>query len=109
MTDNDDFVSRVIAVVDSIPPGQVMTYGDVAAVLGSRAARAVGQVMSLYGGDLAWWRVVRAGGYPAVDHEARALMHFRSEATPLRWSASGKFRVNLALARVSLVTSDVAR
>lgn len=96
---DDDFVSRVLSVVEAIPEGSVMTYGDVAAALGSRAARAVGQVMAYYGGDVPWWRVVRASGHPAIDHEQRALEYFRAESTPLKWSASGVFRVNLAIAR----------
>jgi alkylated DNA nucleotide flippase Atl1 len=95
----EDFVSRVLAVVESIPPGRVMTYGGVAAALGSRAARAVGQTMAYYGSDVSWWRVVRASGHPAVEHESRALEHFRAEGTPLKWSASGVFRVDLAAAR----------
>lgn len=41
------FQSRVIEIVQSIPPGQTMTYGQVAALAGSPgAARAVGQVMA---------------------------------------------------------------
>jgi alkylated DNA nucleotide flippase Atl1 len=99
MKTGDDFVSRVLAVVETIPAGRVMTYGDVATAVGSRAARAVGQAMAYYGGEVPWWRVIRASGHPAVDHEARALEHFRAEATPLRWSATGTFRVDLAAAR----------
>jgi alkylated DNA nucleotide flippase Atl1 len=76
-----------------------MTYGDVAAAIGSRAARAVGRTMAHYGSDLPWWRVVRASGHPAVDHESEALGHFRAEGTPVTWSASGVFRVDLAAAR----------
>lgn len=76
-----------------------MAYGDVAAALGSRAARAVGQVMSHYGSDVPWWRVVRSSGHPAIDHEARALEYFRAEGTPLRWSRDGVYRVDLAVAR----------
>jgi alkylated DNA nucleotide flippase Atl1 len=94
----DDFVSRVLEVVESIPPGKVMTYGDVAAAIGSRAARAVGTVMSQYGSDVAWWRVIRASGHPPVDHESRALEYYRAESTPLRW-AGGVFRVDLKAAR----------
>ena len=75
-----------------------MTYGDVAAALGSRAARAVGQVMSHYGSDVPWWRVVRAGGHPAIDHEARALECCRAEGTPLVHGRQG-YRVALASAR----------
>lgn len=98
----DDFVSRVLDVVESIPVGHVMSYGDVAAAIGSRAARGVGQVMAYAGGEVPWWRVVRASGHPAVDHERRALEHYRAESTPLRWSRDGTvFRVDLELARWS--------
>jgi alkylated DNA nucleotide flippase Atl1 len=97
--DGDDFVSRVLAVVEAIPSGRAMTYGDVAAALGSRAARAVGQTMAYYGSDLPWWRVIRSGGHPPADHETEALQHYRAESTPLRWSSSGAFRVDLAAAR----------
>ncbi len=78
-----------------------MSYGDVAAAIGSRAARGVGQVMAYYGGDVPWWRVVRASGHPAQNHESRALEYYRAESTPLKWSASGAFRVDLRLARWS--------
>lgn len=95
----DDFVSRALEVVGSIPGGCVMTYGDVAAAMGSRAARAVGTVMAHYGSDVAWWRVVRASGHPAIHHEQKALEHYRAEGTPLTWSRDGVFRVDLAAAR----------
>jgi alkylated DNA nucleotide flippase Atl1 len=93
-----DFVSRVLEVVAAIPPGRVMTYGDVAAALGSRAARAVGSVMAHYGGEVPWWRVVRASGHPAINHEARALEYFTAEGTPLVHGPSG-YRVTLGSAR----------
>jgi len=88
----------VLEVVASIPEGMVMSYGDVAAAIGSRAARGVGQVMAYYGSDVPWWRVVRASGHPAIDHESRALEHYRAESTPLTWSRD-TFRVDLARAR----------
>jgi alkylated DNA nucleotide flippase Atl1 len=100
VSEPDDFVSRVLRVVDSIPPGRVMTYGGVAAQLGSRAARAVGQVMARYGSDLAWWRVIRAGGHPPIGHETEALPN-----TPLLLPKSGTadaaYRVDYAAARWS--------
>ena len=95
---NEDFVTRVLSVVDSIPAGRVMTYGDVAAAIGSRAARGVGQVMAYYGSDVTWWRVIRASGHPAQEHETQALQHFRAEGTPLKWSGD-TYRVDLATAR----------
>ena len=96
---SEDFVSRVVEVVEAIPVGRVMTYGDVAATLGSRAARAVGTVMSHYGSVLPWWRVVRASGHPAIGHEERALEHYRAEGTPLLPSRDATYRLDLAAAR----------
>lgn len=93
--DPSDFVSQVIAVVESIPSGRVMTYGSVAAALGSRASRGVGQVMAYAGSELPWWRVIRASGHAPRDHEQRALEMYRVEGTPLRWSPAGAFRVDL--------------
>ncbi|MBX3100274.1 MAG: MGMT family protein [Salinibacterium sp.] len=94
----EDFIAAVLSVVESIPSGRVMAYGDVAAAIGSRAARAVGTVMSHYGSDAPWWRVVRASGHPPLDHETRALQHYRVEGTPLKWSGD-TYRIDLAIAR----------
>jgi alkylated DNA nucleotide flippase Atl1 len=80
-----DFAGAVLAIVDDIPPGLVMTYGDVAAELGSRGARAVGRVMAMEGASVPWWRVVRADGRPPDGHEDAALEHYRAEGTALRW------------------------
>lgn len=93
-------MSRVLDAVSGIPAGRVMTYGDVAAAIGSRAARGVGQVMAYYGSDVPWWRVVRASGHPPAGHEASALEHYRAESTPLRRGRDGSVRVDLAAARV---------
>ena len=95
------FVAHVLDVVDAIPPGRVMTYGDVAAALGSRAARAVGQVMSNYGSDVPWWRVIRAGGHPPTGHEDRALPFYLAEGTPLVVSAGAAYRIDYQAARWS--------
>ncbi len=76
-----------------------MSYGDVAAAVGSRAARAVGQVMAHYGSEVPWWRVVRESGHPALDHEAQALQHYRAEGTALAQSRAGSWRVDMATAR----------
>jgi len=84
----DDFVSRVLDVVAAIPAGRVMSYGDVAAAIGSRAARGVGQVMAYYGGEVPWWRVVRADGSLPPSHDDEARQAYLEEGTPLRPSGS---------------------
>jgi alkylated DNA nucleotide flippase Atl1 len=97
---DETFAEHVLSIVDSIPPGRVMTYGDVAAALGSRAARVVGQVMAYYGADVPWWRVIRASGHPPMGHEHIALEYYRAESTPLLGVGSDAgYRVDLRAAR----------
>lgn len=96
--DPDDWFSQVISVVELIPAGRVMTYGAVAAALGSRSSRGVGKVMAHAGADLPWWRVIRASGHAAEGHEQRALEMYRVEGTPLAWSRTGTWRVDLSRA-----------
>jgi methylated-DNA-protein-cysteine methyltransferase-like protein len=56
------FERDVAAVLASIGPGQVMTYGEVAAEAGHPgAARAVGRFLATHPG-FHWWRVVTATG-----------------------------------------------
>lgn len=59
------FQQRVVAVVAGLGPGDVMTYGEVAAEAGHPgAARGVGRALGrAQGADaLPWWRVVPASG-----------------------------------------------
>lgn len=79
-----EYAERVLDAVELVPPGRVMTYGDVAEWLGEGGPRQVGRVMTLYGATVPWWRVVRADGSLLPGHELRALDHYRAEGTPLR-------------------------
>jgi len=95
----DDFASQVLDVVDSIPPGRVMSYGDIAEYLGAGPGpRQVGRVMAVYGGAVPWWRVLHSDGTPAPGHDSRALEHYLAEGTPLR-SARPPVRVDMRRAR----------
>jgi alkylated DNA nucleotide flippase Atl1 len=95
----DDFASQVLDVVDSIPPGRVMSYGDIAEYLGAGPGpRQVGRVLAVYGGAVPWWRVIHSDGTPAPGHDSRALEHYLAEGTPLR-SARPPVRVDMRRAR----------
>jgi alkylated DNA nucleotide flippase Atl1 len=98
MTPLDEYSARVLDVVDAIPAGQVMSYGDIAEYLGAGGPRQVGRVLASYGGGVAWWRVIHADGTPAPGHESRALEHYLDEGTPLR-SARPPVRVDMRRAR----------
>src|ERR1019366_8622109 len=63
----------VLELVDSIPKGRVMTYGDVAHHLGIPSARIVGQVLAARGDSVAWHRVVLSTGSAAAHLAARQL------------------------------------
>lgn len=95
MGDAEDYAELVLGLVERIPEGRVMTYGDVAEYLGVGGPRQVGRVMSLHGGAVAWWRVVRADGRMLPGHEERARDAYALEGTPLR----GEDRVDLQRAR----------
>jgi alkylated DNA nucleotide flippase Atl1 len=99
-TEIGDFASRVLEVAESIPPGHVMSYGDVAEYIGEGGPRQVGRVMALWGGGVPWWRVVHADGSLLSGHEREALRHYRKEGTPLRLGADGQpSRLDLRKAR----------
>src|ERR1700746_2632196 len=85
----DRYAARVLDVVDSIAPGRVMSYGDVAEYLGEGGPRQVGRVMALWGGSAPWWRGVQADGGLLRGHERAALAEYRAEGTPLRTSRAG--------------------
>ncbi len=75
---------EVLDVVEAIPPGRVLSYGDVAEVVGRGSPRAVGTVMGRHGHEVPWHRVVQASGRTAGPHAAEALALLRAEGTPLR-------------------------
>lgn len=94
-----ELADAVLEIVDQVPPGKVVTYGDIGKVVGA-GPRQVGAVMSQYGGLVTWWRVLRADGRPPQCHEGTALEHYRAEGTPL----TGTYldRVDLRRARFDL-------
>ncbi len=66
-------------VVESLEPGDIMTYGEVAAEAGRpRAARAVGMILSKGGVD-GWWRVGNASGRVVPGLESEHLRRLSAE------------------------------
>lgn len=77
------YARAVLDAVDLVPPGRVLTYGDVAEWTGRGSARTVGTVLSRYGHETVWWRIVQAGGRPAEPHVQDALARLRAEGCPV--------------------------
>lgn len=66
-----EFEDAVVKVISSLGPGDVVTYGEVAAEAGfPGAARAVGTLIAKSEG-LPWWRVVGSGGRLRSPDKAR--------------------------------------
>lgn len=81
---SEEFSERVLSLVEKIPPGRVLSYGVIAAILNEGGPRQVGAVMAYDGGGVPWWRVVRADGSLPPSHIGRAQEHYRDEKTPMR-------------------------
>lgn len=65
------FSESVYTTVRRIPHGRVVSYGDVAAMLGKpRAARGVGWALNTLDdeSDVPWWRVINRRGEISIRH-----------------------------------------
>jgi methylated-DNA-protein-cysteine methyltransferase related protein len=70
------FTERVVKIIQSIPPGNVMTYGQVAALAGSpRAARQVVRILHSMSEKykLPWHRVLNSKGEIGFRDEEQAM------------------------------------
>ncbi|MEX0895914.1 MAG: MGMT family protein [Patescibacteria group bacterium] len=73
------FQTQVLQRVRTIPSGRVVSYGQIAASIGTpRAARQVGWIMRSLGktSDMPWWRVINNQGKISIkgniEHDARS-------------------------------------
>lgn len=81
---DERFVEAVLSLIESIPEGRVMAYGDIAAALGAGGPRQVGAVLSRHGGGVPWWRVPHADGSPPPGKAAFCRRKWHEEGMPLR-------------------------
>ena len=77
-------VRRVYAIIGSIPPGNVLSYGEVADRAGLRSARLVGRILAECDDDIPWHRVVRADGSPAPHLASKQTALLRAEGVRFR-------------------------
>ena len=96
-----DAITAVRDVVVAIPPGTVLSYGDVAELAGLGTPRLAARIMALgqAGEDIPWWRVVRADGTLPDRLQISAREHYERERTPLRETAAHWVQVDVRRAR----------
>ncbi len=86
--DPQEYTEAVLALVESIPPGRVMSYGAIADALYDRfqrgSARRVGTIMAQSGGGVPWHRVVAGNGRLPPGHEVRARRLLAAEGVVFR-------------------------
>ncbi|MGJ9402284.1 MGMT family protein [Arthrobacter sp. KK5.5] len=84
----NDYAEAVLELACLVARGSVVSYGDVAELLGAGGPRQVGSAMSRgaeHGpGPVPWWRVVRADGTLPQGLAVEAEARWAEEGTPRR-------------------------
>lgn len=75
----DTQIEQVRALIASIPPGRLATYGDIACAAGLSSPRIVAWIMRTDSHDLPWHRVITASGRPAPHLADEQLARLRAE------------------------------
>jgi alkylated DNA nucleotide flippase Atl1 len=82
-TIDDDGIERMLLVVEAVPSGCVITYGDLSELAGYGGPRTAGGVMAHHGSGVPWHRVVSAQGRVPDHLQPEAVARWRQESTPL--------------------------
>ena len=90
------FQQRVLEIVRAIPSGQVLTYGQVAALADTpRAARQVGRILYSYGRSVPWQRVINVyGGLSTYKVGSGELQRALLEEEGVAFRADGTLDLN---------------
>ncbi len=68
----------VLRAAELVPPGRVVSYGDLAGLIGINP-RHVGLVMGRYGSEVAWWRITSSSGDLPKHLCEEAAVHWAEE------------------------------
>ena len=76
-------VEKVLRAVELVPRGRVVSYGDLAALVGT-GPRQVGWVLREYGSGVTWWRVVNASGDAPKHQRETVFEHWLEDGIPIK-------------------------
>ena len=85
----------VLRAVECVPAGRLVSYGDIAALIGT-GPRQVGHVMSRAGGDVPWWRITNARGELPAHLRDEAARHWRAEGISVRPGGGARIEMHRA-------------
>jgi methylated-DNA-protein-cysteine methyltransferase-like protein len=76
---------RILDVLMTLQPGEVVTYGDIAEVAGyPKLSRLFGHILATTDVDVPWWRVVNSAGRLVPGHERKQAAMLREEDVVVR-------------------------
>ncbi|KGN31916.1 methyltransferase [Knoellia sinensis KCTC 19936] len=81
-------IERVLTLVELVPRGRVVSYGDLAKIVGI-GPRQVGAFMAHHSEGLTWWRVTNASGDLPRDLLDRARPHWADEGILVKRNGLG--------------------
>lgn len=84
---DDRVVELVLRAVEQVPRGRVVSYGDIAGLVGT-GPRHVGSIMSRHGSGVTWWRVTNAYGDLPLHLVDTARGHWAEEG--IGWKPNGR-------------------
>ncbi|GIN84691.1 methylated-DNA--[protein]-cysteine S-methyltransferase [Heyndrickxia sporothermodurans] len=90
------FTEKVISIIQGIPEGKVMTYGQIAALAGSpRAARQIVRILHSMSKKhrLPWHRVVNAKGMIGLTDEQAEIQRFSLESEGIEFNLNGSINL----------------
>ena len=79
----------VYTVARLVPPGRVVSYGDVAALFDANPRQVGRHLSGCRDPSVPWWRVTTASGELPAPLLRQAVDHWRAEGTPCRADGSG--------------------
>ena len=118
------YAHAVHALANLVPEGSVLSYGDIAELLGSGGARQVGKAMQTSPPGTPWWRIVRADGSMtsalepiAVGHWVEEQLTYVGQKIPMKtkrwqpdeaaWQRIDELRIELGNAKLSEVDDQL--
>ena len=85
---DEALAEQVLRAVELVPAGKVVSYGDIASIVGI-GPRHVGNVLAHWGHGVPWWRVTNAKGELPPPLLAQARPHWEVEGIPTKISGGG--------------------